>query len=122
MRIMTVEDSATMRRIIKNTLKRLGYEDVVEAENGQVALAKLATDKVDFVITDWSMPEMNGLDFILEVRKNDATRKLPVLMITTVAEREDIITALQAGVNSYIVKPFDADTLKAKIEQVLGLS
>jgi two-component system chemotaxis response regulator CheY len=122
MRIMTVEDSATMRRIIKNTLKRLGYEDVIEAENGQVALAKLATDKVDFVITDWSMPEMNGLDFILEVRKNDATRKLPVLMITTVAEREDIITALQAGVNSYIVKPFDADTLKAKIEQVLGLS
>lgn len=122
MRIMTVEDSATMRRIIKNTLKRLGYEDVIEAENGQMALAKLATDKVDFVITDWSMPEMNGLDFILEVRKNDATRKLPVLMITTVAEREDIITALQAGVNSYIVKPFDADTLKAKIEQVLGLS
>ncbi len=122
MRIMTVEDSATMRRIIKNTLKRLGYEDVIEAENGQMALAKLATDKVDFIITDWSMPEMNGLDFILEVRKNDATRKLPVLMITTVAEREDIITALQAGVNSYIVKPFDADTLKAKIEQVLGLS
>jgi two-component system chemotaxis response regulator CheY len=122
MRIMTVEDSATMRRIIKNTLKRLGYEDVIEAENGQVALAKLTTDKVDFVITDWSMPEMNGLDFIMEVRKNEATRSLPVLMITTVAEREDIITALQAGVNSYIVKPFDADTLKAKIDQVLSAS
>lgn len=122
MRIMTVEDSATMRRIIKNTLKRLGYEDVIEAENGQIALAKLAADKIDFVITDWSMPEMNGLDFIIEVRKNEATRALPVLMITTVAEREDIITALQAGVNSYIVKPFDADTLKAKIQQVLGLS
>lgn len=122
MRIMTVEDSATMRRIIKNTLKRLGYEDVIEAENGQVALAKLTTDKVDFVITDWSMPEMNGLDFIIEVRKNEATRSLPVLMITTVAEREDIITALQAGVNSYIVKPFDADTLKAKIDQVLSAS
>lgn len=122
MRIMTVEDSATMRRIIKNTLKRLGYEDVIEAENGHVALAKLAADKVDFVITDWSMPEMNGLDFIMEVRKNEATRSLPVLMITTVAEREDIITALQAGVNSYIVKPFDAETLKAKIDQVLSSS
>jgi len=122
MRILTVEDSATMRRIIRNTLKRVGFDDVVEAENGQMALTKLATDKIDFVITDWSMPEMNGLDFILEVRRNDSTKHLPVLMITTVAEREDILTALKAGVNNYIVKPFDADTLKAKIDQVLGRS
>jgi two-component system chemotaxis response regulator CheY len=122
MRILTVEDSATMRRIIRNTLKRVGYDDVVEAENGQMALAKLATDKIDFVITDWSMPEMNGLDFIIEVRRNESTKHLPVLMITTVAEREDILTALKAGVNNYIVKPFDADTLKTKIEQVLGQS
>ena len=122
MRILTVEDSATMRRIIRNTLKRVGYDDVVEAENGQMALTKLATDKIDFVITDWSMPEMNGLDFILEVRRNESTKHLPVLMITTVAEREDILTALKAGVNNYIVKPFDAETLKAKIEQVLTRS
>jgi two-component system chemotaxis response regulator CheY len=120
MRILTVEDSATMRRIIRNTLKRVGYDDVVEAENGQLALSKLATEKIDFVITDWSMPEMNGLDFILEVRRNESTKHLPVLMITTVAEREDILTALTAGVNNYIVKPFDAETLKTKIEQVLG--
>jgi len=120
MRILTVEDSATMRRIIRNTLKRVGYDDVVEAENGQLALSKLATEKIDFVITDWSMPEMNGLDFILEVRRNESTKHLPVLMITTVAEREDILTALKAGVNNYIVKPFDAETLKTKIEQVLG--
>ena len=120
MRILTVEDSATMRRIIRNTLKRVGYDDVVEAENGQLALSKLATEKIDFVITDWSMPEMNGLDFILEVRRNESTKHLPVLMITTVAEREDILTALKAGVNNYIVKPFDAETLKTKIDQVLG--
>ncbi|HLC40573.1 MAG TPA: response regulator [Methylomirabilota bacterium] len=120
MRILTVEDSATMRRIIRNTLKRVGYDDVLEAENGQMALAKLATEKIDFVITDWSMPEMNGLDFILEVRRNESTKHLPVLMITTVAEREDILTALKAGVNNYIVKPFDADTLKTKIDQILG--
>jgi two-component system chemotaxis response regulator CheY len=120
MRILTVEDSATMRRIIRNTLKRLGYEDVVEAENGQMALAKLATDKIDFVITDWSMPEMNGLDFIVEVRKNEHTRELPILMVTTVAERDEIMTALKAGVNNYIVKPFDADTLKAKMAAILG--
>jgi two-component system chemotaxis response regulator CheY len=120
MRILTVEDSATMRRIIRNTLKRVGYDDVVEAENGQMALSKLATEKIDFVITDWSMPEMNGLDFILEVRRNESTKHLPVLMITTVAEREDILTALKAGVNNYIVKPFDADTLKTKIDQILG--
>jgi two-component system chemotaxis response regulator CheY len=120
MRILTVEDSATMRRIIRNTLKRVGYDDVVEAENGQMALSKLATESIDFVITDWSMPEMNGLDFILEVRRNESTKHLPVLMITTVAEREDILTALKAGVNNYIVKPFDADTLKTKIDQVLA--
>ena len=120
MRILTVEDSATMRRIIRNTLKRVGYDDVVEAENGQMALSKLATEAIDFVITDWSMPEMNGLDFILEVRRNESTKHLPVLMITTVAEREDILTALKAGVNNYIVKPFDADTLKTKIDQVLA--
>src|SRR3972149_1441352 len=110
MRILTVEDSATMRRIIRNTLKRVGYEDVIEAENGQMALAKLATDKIDFIITDWSMPEMNGLDFIVEVRKNEHTRELPILMVTTAAERDALMTALKAGVNNYIVKPFDADT------------
>jgi two-component system chemotaxis response regulator CheY len=120
MKILAVDDSATMRRIIKNQLKQSGYEEVDEAENGREALAMLARGQYDLLITDWNMPEMCGLDLVKEVRKNEPTKSLPVLMITTVSAKEDIVTALKAGVNNYVVKPFDAGTLQAKITQLVG--
>jgi two-component system chemotaxis response regulator CheY len=121
MKILTVDDSATMRRIIRNQLKQCGYEDVDEAENGREALALLGRGDYQLLITDWNMPEMCGLDLVREVRKADATRVLPILMITTVSAKEDIVTALKAGVNNYVVKPFDAGTLKAKVAQLVSV-
>lgn len=118
-KILAVDDSPTMRRIIINTLKRAGYDDVQEATDGRDALAKLKVDKFDFVITDWNMPEMDGLTFVTTLRGDESTKTLPILMVTTRSVREDIVEAMKAGVNNYIVKPFTPDTLKAKIEQVL---
>ncbi|MFQ5498224.1 MAG: response regulator [Candidatus Zixiibacteriota bacterium] len=120
MKILAVDDSPTMRRIIINTLKRAGFSDIVEACDGKDALAKLKVDKVDFVITDWNMPEMDGLAFVTTVRKMDEYKSLPILMVTTRSVKEDIVEALKAGVNNYIVKPFTPDTLKEKIKQVLS--
>ena len=120
MKILAVDDSATMRRIIKNQLKQAGYEEVDEAGNGREALTMLALARYDLLITDWNMPEMNGLDLVKEVRKIDASKTMPILMVTTVAGKEDIVTALKAGVNNYMVKPFDTATLRAKIAQVAG--
>lgn len=120
MKIITVDDSATMRRIIKNSLKAIGYTDVIEAENGQVGLAKIQTENVDFVITDWSMPVMTGLEMVHAIRSNPALKHLPILMVTAVGQKEEIVQAIGAGVNGYIVKPFEAETLHAKMQQVLG--
>ena len=120
MKILAVDDSATMRRIIKNQLKQAGYEEVDEAGNGREALTMLGQAHYDLLITDWNMPEMNGLDLVKEVRKIDASKAMPILMVTTVAGKEDIVTALKAGVNNYMVKPFDTATLRAKIAQVVG--
>ena len=120
MRVLAVDDSATMRRIIKNQLKQSGIEDVDEAENGREALTLLGKGQYDLLITDWNMPEMCGLDLVKEVRKTEAITKLPILMITTVSAKEDIVTALKAGVNNYVVKPFDAPTLQAKVTALVG--
>jgi len=120
MKILAVDDSATMRRIIKNQLKQAGYEEVDEAGNGREALTMLAQAHYDLLITDWNMPEMNGLDLVKEVRRIDASKAMPILMVTTVAGKEDIVIALKAGVNNYMVKPFDTATLRAKIAQVVG--
>jgi two-component system chemotaxis response regulator CheY len=120
MKILAVDDSATMRRIIKNQLKQAGYDEVDEAGNGREALVLLSQHQYDLLITDWNMPEMCGLDLVKEVRKTDASKAMPILMVTTVAGKEDIVTALKAGVNNYMVKPFDTATLRAKIAQVVG--
>ena len=119
MKIITVDDSATMRRIIKNSLKAIGYDEVIEAENGQVGLAKIQTENVEFVITDWSMPVMTGLEMVHALRENPGTKALPILMVTAVGQKEEIVQAIGAGVNGYIVKPFEAETLHAKMQQVL---
>ncbi len=119
-KILAVDDSPTMRRIIVNTLKRAGYTDVIEASDGRDALEKLKTDRINLVITDWNMPQMDGLTLVEALRSSDEFKQLPILMITTRSVREDIVKALKAGVNNYIVKPFSPETLKAKIQEVLG--
>jgi two-component system, chemotaxis family, chemotaxis protein CheY len=120
MRFLIVDDSSTMRRIIMNTLAKLGYTDVVEAGNGLEAVEKLRADTVDLIVTDWNMPEMSGIDFVRHVRATPATKDTPVLMVTTNAARDDIVEALKVGVNGYVVKPFTPDTMKEKIEAVMG--
>jgi two-component system, chemotaxis family, chemotaxis protein CheY len=119
MKILIVDDSITIRRIITNALKTVGFPETVEATNGKDALEKLAAANVDFIITDWNMPEMNGLDFIKQVRANPLYSSMPILMITTRGTEHDVIEALQAKVNSYIVKPFTPQELKEKIEGIL---
>jgi len=120
LKFLAVDDSPTMRRIVANTLKRLGYEDVVEATNGKEALEKLATNSVNFIITDWNMPEMDGLEFVQNVKANGDTAEVPILMITTRGVKDDIVDAMKAGVNSYIVKPFTPQVLKEKIDSILN--
>ncbi|MEA2030410.1 MAG: response regulator [candidate division Zixibacteria bacterium] len=120
MKILAVDDSPTMRRIIINTLKRAGYTNVVEASDGKDAIAKLKVEDVNFVITDWNMPEMDGLTFVKTIRGMDEYKSIPVLMVTTRSVKDDIVEALKVGVNNYIVKPFTPNTLKDKIEQVLN--
>ena len=119
-KILAVDDSPTMRRIIVNTLKRAGYTDVIEASDGRDALEKLKTDHINLVITDWNMPQMDGLTLVKALRSSDEFKQLPILMITTRSVREDIVKALKAGVNNYIVKPFSPETLRAKIQEVLS--
>jgi two-component system chemotaxis response regulator CheY len=120
LKILAIDDSPTMRRIIINTLKRAGFNDVTEATDGKDALAKLKVDKYNMVITDWNMPEMDGLTFVSTIRAMEEFKNLPVLMVTTRSVKEDIMEAMKAGVNSYIVKPFTPDTLKQKIDQILA--
>jgi two-component system chemotaxis response regulator CheY len=120
MRFLVVDDSTTMRRIIVNTLNKLGYQDVVEARNGREGLEQVSAADVDLVITDWNMPEMNGIDFIRALRALDKMKETPILMVTTNAAKDDIVVGLRAGVTSYIVKPFTPDTFREKIDAVLA--
>lgn len=120
LKILAVDDSATMRRIIINTLKRAGYNEVVEATDGKDAIAKMKVEEVNLVITDWNMPEMDGLTFVTTLRSMEKYKSIPILMVTTRSVKDDIVNALKAGVNNYIVKPFTPDTLKQKIEQILA--
>jgi two-component system chemotaxis response regulator CheY len=117
-KILVVDDSPTMRRIIIGNLSRLGYTDVVEGENGQSGLAQLSRGGVDLIITDWEMPEMDGLEFAREVRSRDAA--IPILMVTTHAATQDLVQAIEAGVSTCVMKPFTEASLKEKIDSLLG--
>lgn len=119
MKFLVVDDSPTMRRIICNSLKEIGYSDLREAENGDEALEILNANPIDFVITDWNMPSMNGLALTRQIRIHPRLNELPVLMITTRGMQEDVIAAMYARVNSYIVKPFTPPVLREKIDMVL---
>lgn len=118
LKFLVVDDFSTMRRIVRNLLKELGYSNVEEAEDGLVALQKLDGGSFDFVVTDWNMPNMDGLTLLQSIRRSPSLKHLPVLMVTAEAKRDQIIEAAQAGVNGYVVKPFTAQALKEKIEKV----
>ncbi len=119
LRILVVDDSRTMRRILLNTIQKAGYTKVKDAEDGRDAYVKLMAGEFDLLMTDWNMPNMNGLELTEAVRKNDKYKNLPILMITTRNMKEDIVSAIKAGVSGYIVKPFDAKTLKTKIAETM---
>jgi two-component system chemotaxis response regulator CheY len=118
MKILVVDDFQTMRRIIRNYLRQLGFNNVEEAEDGDVALEKLKESAFDFVITDWNMPKMTGIDLLKKIRTADNFKNIPVLIITAEAEKENVVQAAQAGVNDYIVKPFTPEVLQTKIEKI----
>ncbi|OSN59065.1 Chemotaxis protein CheY [Pseudomonas syringae pv. actinidiae] len=118
MKILIVDDFSTMRRIIKNLLRDLGFTNTSEADDGLTALPMLQSGAFDFLVTDWNMPGMTGIDLLRQVRADDRLKSLPVLMVTAEAKREQIIEAAQAGVNGYVVKPFTAQALKEKIEKI----
>lgn len=121
LKFLVVDDSVTMRRIVANSLKNLGYESMIEAVDGKDALSKLAADStINFVITDWNMPELTGLELTKAIRADEKYAKLPILMVTTRGVKEDIIEALQAKVSNYIIKPFTPQVLKEKIDQILA--
>ena len=121
MKLLVVDDSSTMRRIIKNTLERLGHTDILEAEHGLEAWDLLSqNDDVKVVITDWNMPEMNGLELVKKIRAEQKYEDMPIIMVTTEGGKAEVITALKSGVNNYIVKPFTPQVLKEKLEDVLG--
>lgn len=118
MRFLIVDDSVTIRRTVTKYLDKIDNVEIIEAEDGKDALAKMYTENIDFVITDWNMPEMNGLDFVKMMREEPNFSEIPVLMLTIQGLKTDIIAALKAGVNSYVIKPFTAKVLLAKINEL----
>lgn len=118
MKILIVDDFSTMRRIIKNLLRDLGYNNTAEADDGSTALPQLMNGSFDFLITDWNMPNMAGIDLLKAVRADARLKDMPVLMVTAEAKRDQIVEAAQAGVSGYIIKPFTADTLREKIDKI----
>ena len=118
LRFLVVDDFSTMRRIVRNLLKELGFTNVDEAEDGVVALNKLKSEKYDFVVSDWNMPNMTGIDLLRKIREDAGLRHLPVLMVTAEAKKENIIAAAQAGASGYVVKPFTAATLQEKLSKI----
>jgi len=119
MKILIAEDFATMRRIIKTVLRQAGYQQIIEAEDGAIALRKLRSDDIGLVIADWNMPNMTGLDLLKAMRNDDTLKDIPFLMVTAEAKKDNIIEAIQSGASNYLVKPFTPDMLREKIDQIL---
>jgi len=118
MDVLVVDDAGAMRRIVRGLLKELGFKNIREAENGQTALEEMKRKKVDFVLSDWNMPVMNGIELLRAIRADEGLKSTPVLMITAEAKQENIVEAVQAGVSNYIVKPFNAQTLQEKLNKI----
>jgi two-component system chemotaxis response regulator CheY len=120
MKVLIVDDFATMRRILRNILKQIGFTDINEADDGSTALKELKKEKYDLILSDWNMPEMPGIDLINAIRADDELKGIPFVMITAEAQKDNIIGAVKAGVNSYVVKPFTAETIGEKLKKVFG--
>ncbi|HLG44338.1 MAG TPA: chemotaxis response regulator CheY [Nitrospirales bacterium] len=120
MKVLVVDDMSTMRRIVRNILKQLGVGNVVEAENGSDALSKLRADKFDFVVSDWNMPVMAGIELLRKIRADEQLKHIPVLMVTAEAQKENLVEAIQAGVSNYVVKPFTAEIIKQKLDKIFA--
>jgi len=118
--ILIVDDFESMRRIVKGTLKSIGFSNFIEAEDGVIALKKLEKENIDLIISDWIMPNMNGLDFLKAVKGNEKLKNIPFIMVTAEGQKANVLEAINAGVNNYIVKPFTPETLHAKLKKVLG--
>ena len=118
MDVLIVDDASAMRRIVRGLLKELGFKHMREAENGQLALDELKKKKADFVVSDWNMPVMTGIDLLRAIRADEALKTIPVLMVTAEAKQENILAAVQAGVSNYIIKPFNAATLQEKLNKI----
>lgn len=118
-KILVVDDFATMRKVIRNLLKQVGYENIVEAEDGVTALKALKSQKIDLIISDWNMPNMTGLELLKAVRADEELKPTPFLMVTAEALQDNVIAAVKAGVSNYIVKPFTAEVLNDKIKKIL---
>ena len=118
MRVLVVDDFSTMRRIVRNILRQIGLNNVVEADDGTVAWDILNRDKIDFIVSDWNMPNMTGIELLRKVRGSEQFADIPFLMVTAEAQQENIIEAVQAKVSNYIVKPFTAETMKQKIDKI----
>jgi two-component system, chemotaxis family, chemotaxis protein CheY len=120
MKILIVDDFATMRRIMKNILKQIGFSNIIEADDGTTALEELKKNAVDLIISDWNMPKMTGLDLLKSVRGSDGLKDVPFLMVTAEAQKQNVIDAVQAGVTNYVVKPFTAEAISEKLEKIFG--
>ena len=118
MSVLVVDDASAMRRIVRGILKELGFKNIREAQNGQTALDELRKQKADFVVSDWNMPVMTGIELLRAIRADENLKTTPVLMVTAEAKQENIIEAVKAGVNNYIVKPFNAQTLQEKLNKI----
>ena len=120
MKVLEVDDFATMRRIVRNILKQLGFTNIVEADDGTTALEIMNTDKIDLVLCDWNMPKVSGLDLLKQMKADSDLKNIPFLMITAEAQKQNIIEAVKTGVSNYIVKPFTADTISEKLKKIFG--
>ena len=120
MNVLVVDDFATMRRIVKGVLKDLGFKNIVEADNGSSALKELSKEDFGLIVSDWNMPKMTGLDLLKAVRANDKYKDIPFIMVTAEGQKDNVLEAIKAGVSNYIVKPFTPETLREKLEKVLG--
>jgi two-component system, chemotaxis family, chemotaxis protein CheY len=118
MPILVVDDFSTMRRIVKNSLRQLGFENLTEAEDGQIAYSKLQNSEFKFIVSDWNMPNMMGIDLLRAVRGNEKLKNIPFMMVTAESQKENVIEAAKAGVSNYIIKPFTVDTFEQKMSQI----
>jgi two-component system, chemotaxis family, chemotaxis protein CheY len=118
-KILVVDDFATMRKVVRNLLKQVGYDDIVEAEDGVMAMKALKSQKIDVIVSDWNMPNMSGLELLKAVRADADLAKTPFLMVTAEALQDNVVAAVKAGVNNYIVKPFTAEVLNEKITEIM---